>query len=610
MRDVRSALVRAPRIHRARSCTRVATFNAPPPTSLTRCPPLSVLCHLTDLAVQHHNKLDPLRSPRPPSPPPEAAAAASTPNDCAPALPVWARHSKHVLVLTSSGKPVFSRHGTDADALALTSVVQAVVSRCAEGGDPLRSMTTADGARFVFLSAGPLTLLAVGRAGDGEGALRSALAALHGALTLTLTGPVIERTAGRSGGDLRPALAGSRPTLLAVLRACNRSPAPWLGPSLPVLSIGAGARGRLASQLAAGCAGCPGTVYALVVAGHALAGWAQRRDYGLRPLDGFLLAALVQSGSSFRRSRASWTPVCLPGLNPDGYLQAWVTLLAEVPPRAPGRDAGYNGEPPGGGTPAAGGGDGIDSGTPATSPSVPTPTPTAGTAGSSGTAAAYHPDVSPPGVFLVLVSQATGPSAVQALSDASASIAQQLRDSGVLDAVTTTLAAAGGAGCGDFPASRYREPGCLHFVHAWRPLGQHTQSLLPPVVATHGQRKALLRGYAHVYDRLLVGAVTDADGDDAPGSPPSLRHYVASFPAVVAAAAAADGGGGGGSGAPPGVATLAGLRTTHGTLLAAWDASVAHADVPGAIERLAKALRADNDKLLAAHPGVISSPAS
>jgi hypothetical protein len=51
------------------------------------------------------------------------------------------------------------------------------------------------------------------------------------------------------------------------------------------------------------------------------------------------------------------------------------------------------------------------------------------------------------------------------------------------------------------------------------------------------------------------------------------------------------------------VSTIAGISTTYGLVLAAFDASVAWASVTGHMERLAKALRREHDRLLLPAPG-------
>ena len=152
--------------------------------------------------------------------------------------------------------------------------------------------------------------------------------------------------------------------------------------------------------------------------------------------------------------------------------------------------------------------------------------------------------------------------------------------------------------------------------------------LLPPAAAAAAaawQRKALLRAYQHVYDRLTLPS-------------PVLRHYVASYDAVEMPTFAAAGGGGGGSAgggprAPRGgssIGHVAGIHTTcvsssssaaataaapsplpasparrYGLVLAALDAALPESRAIAAVEALAKALRRDHYRLLVPVPGTL-----
>lgn len=82
--------------------------------------------------------------------------------------------SKHILVLSSAGKPVFSLVGDEQRLSTLMGLIQGLLSLCADCGDEMESIR-AHNRRFVFIRRGELVLVAVssssGRksAGDGEG---------------------------------------------------------------------------------------------------------------------------------------------------------------------------------------------------------------------------------------------------------------------------------------------------------------------------------------------------------------------------------------------------------------------------------------------------------
>lgn len=71
---------------------------------------------------------------------------------------------KHVFVLSSAGKPVFSLSGDEQHLSTLTGLIQGLISICDDcDGDELESISASD-RRFVFLRRGDLVLVAVSAA--------------------------------------------------------------------------------------------------------------------------------------------------------------------------------------------------------------------------------------------------------------------------------------------------------------------------------------------------------------------------------------------------------------------------------------------------------------
>lgn len=52
----------------------------------------------------------------------------------------WKRQSKHVLILSNAGKPVWSLHGDENALAGLMAVVQALVSFVHDRGDTMQAM--------------------------------------------------------------------------------------------------------------------------------------------------------------------------------------------------------------------------------------------------------------------------------------------------------------------------------------------------------------------------------------------------------------------------------------------------------------------------------------
>lgn len=76
--------------------------------------------------------------------------------------------AKHIFVLSSAGKPVFSLSGDEQRLSPLMGLIQALLSLCADcdSGDEVESIS-AGSRRFVFLKRGNLVLVAVSSAETG-----------------------------------------------------------------------------------------------------------------------------------------------------------------------------------------------------------------------------------------------------------------------------------------------------------------------------------------------------------------------------------------------------------------------------------------------------------
>jgi hypothetical protein len=296
----------------------------------------------------------------------------------------WATRSAHVFIVTSAGKPVWTRWGDGsggateggedgdsssrrgvgpAEEARLASLLQAVISRASDLHETIGSMV-AGGTLLVFSTRGPLHLVAAARTGEVEHSVRQSLRALHAALLFSLTTKLHARLVDRPGADVRPLLAGCDGHLRTLLRVANRAPTLW-AEAFPVLALPSYTRGRIlqalataaAADAAAASAGAAGTtVYAILTAGYSVVGWAQcrppapqqqqgggaggaagqgagaaaaaaaaaaTRDLGLRPLDLALLTSFLCCTPALRGADA-WTPVCLPGLSDAAFVHAYV----------------------------------------------------------------------------------------------------------------------------------------------------------------------------------------------------------------------------------------------------------------------------------------------
>jgi hypothetical protein len=68
-------------------------------------------------------------------------------------------------------------------------------------------------------------------------------------------------------------------------------------------------------------------LYAIVMANHQLVNLVRPKKYILQAADLHLIMNFINSSSSFKSS-VSWTPLCLPNFNDQGFLHAYVCYIA------------------------------------------------------------------------------------------------------------------------------------------------------------------------------------------------------------------------------------------------------------------------------------------
>ncbi|EOD28505.1 hypothetical protein EMIHUDRAFT_204396 [Emiliania huxleyi CCMP1516] len=194
------------------------------------------------------------------------------------------RGGRHLLVLSSAGKPIFSlQHGDETSVADLAALVAAIVSFVQRGGDEIRHVR-AGATSLAFLVRGPLYLVASSSCGDTVPYLSRQLAALHAQLLSVLTSKVEEVFARNAGFDLRSLLGGTDRALQRMLRGATSSPSLLLQ-APPAMRAPPALRGELTRRL--------------------------RRN---RPAP--LLFAFADDQSQ------SWLPLCLPHFNERGFLHA------------------------------------------------------------------------------------------------------------------------------------------------------------------------------------------------------------------------------------------------------------------------------------------------
>jgi vacuolar fusion protein MON1 len=121
----------------------------------------------------------------------------------------WLHEKKHVFILSTAGKPIYSLHGNENKLASLFGVLQALVSVVQATEDSINSIHV-NGVKFVFLVKPPLILVAISRSGTSVQQIQMQLTDVYNQilsiLTLSHMNKIFEK---RKNFDLRRLLEGS-----------------------------------------------------------------------------------------------------------------------------------------------------------------------------------------------------------------------------------------------------------------------------------------------------------------------------------------------------------------------------------------------------------------
>ncbi|KAF2838536.1 DUF254-domain-containing protein [Patellaria atrata CBS 101060] len=238
----------------------------------------------------------------------------------------WKAKLKHFLVLSSAGKPIYSRHGDDRLISNYIGIIQTIISFYQGANDSLKGFT-AGNVRFAILSKGPLNLVAISKLDESDQQLRVQLESLYMQILSTLTLPSLERMfKARASTDLRRPLQGTEILLSALADGFTRGSPSTLLSALECLKLRKSHRQVINNTLLK--TRSPNLLYGLIVASGKLVSVVRPKKHSLHPGDLHLIFnMLFEAGSVKAGGGENWIPLCLPGFNNTGYLYMYVSFL-------------------------------------------------------------------------------------------------------------------------------------------------------------------------------------------------------------------------------------------------------------------------------------------
>jgi len=234
---------------------------------------------------------------------------------------------KHIFVLSSSGKPIFSRYGDEQDQVTIFGFIQAVLSIAEDSGDNILALSGGQ-RRIVFFVRNSLIFVLISSTREPDCILMKQLEFLYSQILLVLTNKVHYILENNSAKDLRSLLGSDTPRLM--LAACSEdiSSSSVAFESVKGFPMEKNLRDEIISNLQLAI-NQSGAVVGMLLSGEALIAYCLSPDLPLilQVEDIVLLCHFVSNSSSLRSHEHNWVPICLPGFNSSAYLQAYICDL-------------------------------------------------------------------------------------------------------------------------------------------------------------------------------------------------------------------------------------------------------------------------------------------
>lgn len=244
-------------------------------------------------------------------------------------LSIWKSKLKHYMILSSAGKPIWSRHGDLSLINSSMGVVQTIISFYEGAKNPLQGFS-AGNTRFVISIEGPLYFVAISKLGESDSQLRAQLEALYMQILSTLTLPTLTKIfVHRPSSDLRQPLQGTESLLSSLADNFTKgSPSALLG-SLECLKLRKSQRHAINNTFLKLRA--DKLLYGLIVAGGKLVSVIRPRRHSLHPSDLQLIFNMLFEADGIKAGGGeNWIPLCLPAFNNKGYLYMYVSFFEGV----------------------------------------------------------------------------------------------------------------------------------------------------------------------------------------------------------------------------------------------------------------------------------------
>lgn len=242
----------------------------------------------------------------------------------------WRTQEKHFFIFSSAGKPIYSRFGDEGMLCGMMAIMEAIHSVVQSKGEEVLSIK--DGpVKIVFLSKGPIVLVAVSRRKEAIPWISKQLDFLYNHVLCLATGALLNVLKKNPGQDIRNLLKGSSRITEGLIQSFGSNPGLFLEAFFPIRML-KGIRQNATAALAQARKSSKAKIGLLLFGGQVVT-MVQDTGTGLNIKDLLLLLNFVLSNELYRHQTAVefTAPVCMPHLHETAFLHAYICFMEKDP---------------------------------------------------------------------------------------------------------------------------------------------------------------------------------------------------------------------------------------------------------------------------------------
>ena len=240
----------------------------------------------------------------------------------------WEKNmNKHIFILSSSGKPIYSRIGDEQEMVTTFGLIRAIAAVVQDSGDELKCIK-AGKRRIVYFIRNYLYFVSISSTGEPEAILCKQLEFLYSQILLVLTSQVHNVLKNNSSKDLRDLLGSDSKRLMDAACQYEITPTGIAFEAVEIYSINKALRDEIIMYLK-NCVNNSGAALGILIHEDTLLIYLMNdnHDFVLNVSDVLLLTHFVGNSNSLRSHDQNWVPICLPTFNSTAYLQAYISNL-------------------------------------------------------------------------------------------------------------------------------------------------------------------------------------------------------------------------------------------------------------------------------------------